>query len=84
MRLVDGLKRLLGLASPDSAHLRCPYCGGDEWIRGPSGGSGPSRLGPGSTNIMCRHCDHWFNWHRGLAPMDDLHQVGRDRRPVRE
>ena len=32
----------------------------------------------GCANSDCRH---WFNWHQGVIPADDLHQVGRDRRP---
>lgn len=45
------------------------YCGGDKFFEGPSGGM--------STNILCANpdCRHWFNWHAGILPMDDLHRV---------
>jgi len=47
----------------------CTYCGGTEWYEGPSGGM--------STNIRCANpeCRHWFNWHQGIIPMEDLHRV---------
>lgn len=53
----------------------CTYCGSLDFYGGPSGGM--------STNIMCANpdCGHWFNWHQGILPMDDLHQIGPDRRP---
>jgi hypothetical protein len=69
--MLNFLKRWLGRA-PE--RLRCPYCNGGKWIEGPSSGM--------STNIMCAGCAHWFNHHQGIIPMDDLHQVGRDRRPA--
>lgn len=47
----------------------CTYCGGTKFFGGPSGGI--------STNILCANpdCRHWFNWHEGILPMDDLHRV---------
>lgn len=53
--------------------LTCPRCGGDQWHLGPAGGM--------SENIMCSGCEHWYNYYQGIIPMDDLHQVGLDRRP---
>lgn len=55
--------------------LTCPYCGGTKWLEGPRGGM--------STNIMCANaaCEHWFNYHQGFIPMDDLHRIGRRERP---
>lgn len=49
--------------------LICPYCGGDKFREGPSGGM--------STNILCANpdCRHWFNYHGGILPMDDLKRV---------
>lgn len=49
--------------------LKCPYCGGTKFFEGPSGGM--------STNILCANteCRHWFNYHQGIMPMDDLHRV---------
>jgi len=73
--MLGALKRWLGLEPkqpPD--RLQCPYCGGTKWHEGPSGGM--------STNIMCAKCERWFNHHKWIIPMDDLHQVGRDRRPA--
>lgn len=48
---------------------RCTYCGGTKFHKGPSGGV--------STNILCANpdCRHWFNYHQGILPMDDLHRV---------
>lgn len=46
--------------------LKCTYCGAKRWERGPQGGL--------STNIMCLGCGHWFNYHGGIIPMDDLHR----------
>jgi|tagenome__1003787_1003787.scaffolds.fasta_scaffold20371316_2 hypothetical protein len=62
-------------AAPDTK-LHCPYCGGTEWDEGPGGGM--------SVNIMCLNpaCEHWFNYHQEIIPMDDLHMVGVDRRPA--
>lgn len=54
--------------------LKCPRCGGETWYNGPRGGM--------SQNIMCLTCEHWYNYHQGRAPLDDLHMVGRDRRPA--
>jgi hypothetical protein len=64
------LSRLRQLFHKAPSPLRCPYCGGNEWYEGPSGGM--------STNIMCANpdCEHWFNYHQGIIPMDDLHKVG--------
>jgi hypothetical protein len=49
----------------------CTYCGGTKFYEGPSGGL--------STNILCanKDCRHWFNWHCGIIPMDDLNRVER-------
>jgi len=49
--------------------VKCTYCGGDKFHEGPSGGM--------STNILCANpdCRHWFNYHGGILPMDDLHRV---------
>lgn len=49
--------------------LKCPYCGGTKFFEGPSGGM--------SNNILCANseCRHWFNYHGGIMPMDDLHRV---------
>lgn len=51
------------------APIRCPYCGGDKFIEGPSGGM--------SINILCanKECRHWFNYHGGIMSMDDLKRV---------
>ena len=71
MNLSAWLSRLF---SSKPKPMSCPYCKGTDWYEGPSGGM--------STNIMCANpeCEHWFNYHMGLVPMDDLHMVGRDRR----
>jgi len=73
MKLFDRIKEFLN--GNGHKKLRCPNCGGADWYEGPSGGI--------STNIMCRDCGHWYNYHQGIAPMDDLHQVGIDRRGTR-
>jgi len=39
---------------------------------GPQGGM--------SQNIMCGGCEHWYNYHQDIAPMDDLHMAGHERR----
>jgi len=52
----------------------CRHCGGMTWHLGPQGGM--------SINLMCQHCERWVNWHQGIIPMEDLHQVGRDRQPA--
>jgi hypothetical protein len=59
---------------PAPPPLACPRCGGTNFYEGPSGG--------GSTNIMCTnpHCEHWFNYHYEVIPMDDLHMAGYERR----
>jgi hypothetical protein len=69
--MFDFVKRLFSKKPPGK--LECPHCGGTEWYEGPRGGM--------STNIMCAQCEHWFNFHQGIAPMDDLHMIGRDRKP---
>ena len=53
----------------------CTYCGGDLFNEGPQGGL--------STNIMCANerCQHWFDWHLGIFPTDDLNEVGPERLP---
>lgn len=55
--------------SEDPTQAKCTYCGGTEFYEGPSGGM--------SQNILCANpdCRHWFNWHGGILPMDDLHRV---------
>jgi len=60
---------------PEPEHFRCTYCSGTQFYEGPSGGL--------STNIMCANpdCQHWFNHHRGIIPVDDLHQVTPSRKP---
>lgn len=57
-------------SAPKDEPVVCTYCGGTQWYEGPTGGI--------STNIMCANpeCGHWFNWHRGYIPMDDLHRTG--------
>jgi hypothetical protein len=59
---------------PNTAPVVCPYCGGTKWRDGPQSGM--------ATNIMCLTptCQHWFNDYEGILPMEDLHQVGPDRR----
>lgn len=49
--------------------VKCSYCGGTKFFEGPSGGM--------STNILCANpdCRHWFNYHGGILPMDDLHRI---------
>lgn len=49
-------------------NMECPYCKGDKFIEGPSGGM--------STNVLCANeeCRHWFNYTPGL-PLDDLHRT---------
>lgn len=73
--MLNWLKRLFKRKPEETTPVTCPYCGTKEFYGGPSGGM--------STNIMCANpkCEHWFNWHQGIIPMDDLHQVGSDRRP---
>lgn len=53
--------------------VECPYCKGTKWLIGPSGGA--------ATNVMCANpeCGHWFN--NSVFGMDDLHEVGNERRP---
>lgn len=72
--MLNWLKRLFGEKSQQD-ELKCSYCDGTKFYEGPSGGM--------STNIMCADpaCEHWFNYHQGIVPMDDLHMIGRDRRP---
>lgn len=71
--MLNFLKRLFGKdkQEKEDGRLHCPYCGGTEWYTGPSGGM--------STNIICANpsCEHWFNYHQGIIPMDDLHRTGR-------
>ena len=53
----------------EPAPITCTYCQGTKFFEGPSGGM--------STNILCANpdCRHWFNYHQGILPMDDLHRV---------
>lgn len=76
MKILDKIKTFLYGAEPEPGSPRCPNCQGTEWHIGPSGGL--------STNIMCLSCEHWYNYHQGIIPMDDLHQVGvgRQRSPL--
>lgn len=52
-----------------NTEMKCTYCGGTKFFEGPSGGM--------STNILCANpeCRHWFNYHQGILPMDDLHRI---------
>lgn len=45
----------------------CSYCGGTEFLEGPSGGL--------SVNVLCanKECRHWFNY--ALGNLDDLNKV---------
>lgn len=58
--------------SPNKRNLEvptCTYCDGTRFYEGPRGGM--------SVNILCANdkCRHWFNYHRGFIPMDDLHRI---------
>lgn len=63
-----GLFDIFRKASPDAdepAPITCTYCRGTKFFEGTS------------TNILCANpeCRHWFNYHGGVLPMDDLHRV---------
>lgn len=49
--------------------VKCTYCGGTRFHKGPSGGI--------SQNILCANtnCRHWFNYSQGIVPLEDLHRV---------
>lgn len=48
---------------------KCTYCGGVDFLVGPSGGI--------STNILCSNpeCRHWFNWTPAIPLLEDLNKV---------
>lgn len=49
--------------------IKCTYCGGTEFLEGPSGGM--------STNVLCanKECRHWFNYTELLNQLEDLNRV---------
>lgn len=73
--MLDWLRNFFRKKPEVRTRLACPYCGTVEFYWGPEGGM--------SQNIMCANpkCEHWFNYHQNIIPMDDLHMVGRDRKP---
>lgn len=70
--MLKWLKRLFGIKNKqeEDGRFHCTYCGGTEFYKGPQGGL--------STNICCSNpsCEHWFNYHGGIMPADDLHRTG--------
>ena len=73
--MVFGIKRRTEGTSASTVErqpdqLRCTYCGGTEFLEGPSGGM--------STNVLCANkaCRHWFNWTGDpIFRLDDLNRV---------
>lgn len=43
---------------------KCPDCGSEEFLQGPSGGL--------SINMQCAKCNHWFN-HMGFFGIERIH-----------
>ena len=63
------LTKFAGKFAGKSTMPKCTYCGGTDFLEGPSGGM--------STNILCANekCRHWFNWTPLLSQLDDLNRV---------
>lgn len=49
--------------------MKCTYCGGTEFLEGPSGGM--------SVNVLCANpkCRHWFNHTPIMGKLEDLKRV---------
>jgi hypothetical protein len=49
--------------------MKCTYCGGTEFFKGPEGGM--------SVNVLCANpdCRHWFNHTPALGLFEDLQRV---------
>ena len=67
--LYKTLERIMDHRAAVQRHeqTKCTYCGGTDFLEGPSGGL--------AVNVLCSNpkCRHWFN----LSPfgLDDLHRV---------